>query len=159
MKASPFLFALLATLAGAAQAQVTVSDAWVRGTVAHQPATGLFFDITSVQGGRLVAASSPAARELQLHEMTMDNDVMRMRQVPAIDLPAGKTVALSPGGFHVMLLGVVKPLAAGATVHATLTVEDAQGRREQVQVDARVEALGTPHRRGAMDGKGTNSPG
>jgi periplasmic copper chaperone A len=144
------LIPLLAALACAAHAQVTVSDSWVRGTVAHQSATGLFFNITSTQGSKLVAAASPAARVVQLHKMTMDGDVMRMRQVPAIDLPAGKTVSLTPGGFHVMLIDVVKPLSAGDTVPATLTVEDAAGHREQVQVTARVEALGAPHANGTM---------
>ena len=145
MKSRFLLIPILAALACVAHAQVTVSDAWVRGTVAKQPATGLFFSITSARGGKLVAAASPAARNVQLHEMTMDNDVMRMRQVPAIDLPAGKTVTLAPGGFHVMLIDVVKPLSAGETVAATLTVEDSAGHREKVQLTARVEALGAPH--------------
>ena len=154
MKARFLLTSLLAACTFAAQAQVTVADAWVRGTVAQQKSTGLFFRITSTQGGKLVAVATPAARDVQLHEMSMKNDVMSMRQVPAIDLPAGKTVHLQPGGYHVMMFGLVKPLSAGDTVPATLTIEDAQGQRSQVQVTARVEALGAPHASGAMGGMG-----
>jgi copper(I)-binding protein len=152
MKASLSLIPLLAAFAVGAHAQVTVSDAWVRGTVAQQKTTGLFFSITSAQGGKLVAASTPAAQDLQLHAMSMKGEVMTMRQVPAIDLPAGKTVKLEPNGLHVMMFGLVHPLSAGETVPVTLAIEDAKGKRETVQVQARVEALGTPHTMGAMSG-------
>jgi copper(I)-binding protein len=158
MKASLFLVPILAAVVSAAQAQVTVSDAWVRGTVAQQRVTGLFFRITSTNGGKLVAVSTPVARDVQLHEMAMSNDVMRMRQVQAIDLPPGKTVELQPNGYHVMLFDVVKPLSAGDIVPATLTVEDANGKR-QVQVKARVEALGAPHAVSTMSGMGATSGG
>ena len=152
MKARISLIPILATLAVAAHAQVTVTDAWVRGTVAQQKTTGMFFSITSAQGGKLVAASTPVAQDVQLHEMTMKGDVMKMRQVPAIDLPAGKTVKLEPNGLHVMMFGIAYPLSAGEMVPATLTVEDAKGKRETVQLQARVEALGAPHSMGAMSG-------
>jgi copper(I)-binding protein len=152
MKTRLSLIPFLAAFAVAAHAQVTVTDAWVRGTVAQQKTTGMFFSITSAQGGRLVAASTPAATDVQLHTMTMKGDVMTMRQVPAIDLPAGKTVKLEPNGLHLMMFGVARPLSSGETVPATLTIEDARGRRETVQVQARVEALGAPHSMGSMSG-------
>ena len=145
MKARLLLMPLLAATAIAAHAQVQVTDAWVRGTVAQQTTTGLFFDITSAQGGKLVAASTPVAREVQLHTMAMKGNVMTMREVPAIELPAGKTVRLQPNGLHVMLFGLTHTLSSGETVLATLIVEDARGKRDSVQVQARVEALGAPH--------------
>jgi len=157
MKARLCLIPLLAAVAVAAHAQVQVTDAWVRGTVAQQTTTGLFFDITSVQGGRLVAASTPVARDVQLHTMTMKGNVMTMRQVPAIDLPPGKTVKLEPNGLHVMMFGITHALSAGETVPATLTIEDAKGKRETVQVQARVEALGAPHASQAMPPMGAAS--
>jgi len=154
MQARLRLIPILAAFAATTHAQVTVTDAWIRGTVAQQKTTGMFFSITSVKGGKLVAAATPAARELQLHDMSMKGDVMTMRQVSAIDLPAGKTVRLEPNGLHVMMFGVAHPLSAGETVPATLTVEDAAGKRETVQVQARVEALGAPH--GTSAGKGAH---
>lgn len=142
----------LSTLLGAAAlavcapafAQLKVEQAWVRGTVAQQQASGLFARLTSPGGGRLVAASSPLATSVEIHEMAMDGNVMRMREVPALDLPAGQVVELKPGGYHLMLLGLKQPLKAGATVPATLVVEGKDGRRETVQVQATVRALGAP---------------
>jgi copper(I)-binding protein len=127
--------ALAAPLAGA---QTTVTDAWVRGTVAQQAATGLFAQITSKQGGRLLGVSSPVAGVAEIHEMAMDGDVMRMRAVPGIALPAGQPVALQPGGYHVMLMALRQTLRAGATVPVTLVVEGADGKRETVEVRAQV---------------------
>ena len=137
---------LLATVlallcAAAAQAQTTVKDAWVRGTVAGQKATGMFAQIVSSGGGKLVAASSPAAGVVELHEMSMDGSVMKMRAVPGIELPAGKTVELKPGGYHIMLLDLKKELKAGETVPVTLVVEGADKKRESVEVKATVKAL------------------
>jgi periplasmic copper chaperone A len=128
--------------AGLAQAQTTVSDAWVRGTVAQQKATGMFAQITSVQGAKLVAASSPVAGVVEIHEMSMDGNVMKMRAVPALPLPAGKAVELKPGGFHVMLMDLKQPLKAGDTVPVVLVVEASDGKRSNVDVKATVRALG-----------------
>lgn len=135
--------AMLAALAAvAAQAQTTVKDPWVRGTVASQKATGMFAQITSASGGKLVSASSPAAGAVEIHEMVMDGNVMKMRAVPGLELPAGKTVDLKPGGYHVMLLDLKKELKAGDTVPVTLVVEGADKKRETVEVKAPVRALG-----------------
>ncbi len=133
----------LALAAAAATAQTVVQDPWVRGTVPQQRATGLFAQITSPTGGKLVAASSPVAGVVEIHEMVMDGQVMRMRAMPALDLPAGKTVELKPGGYHVMLMELKRPLQAGDTVPVTLVVEGADGRRETVEVKAPVRPLGT----------------
>lgn len=133
------LAALLA--AGAAFAQTTISDAWVRGMVAPQRATGAFMKITSVQGGKLVAASTPAARVAEVHEMVMQGDVMAMRAIEALELPAGKAVELKPGGHHLMLMGIEQPLKAGETVPLTLTIEGRDGKRETLQLSVPVKAL------------------
>jgi copper(I)-binding protein len=130
----------LSTALGA-QAQTTVKDAWVRGTVANQKATGMFAQITSTSGGRLVSASSPAAGVVEVHEMVMDGNVMKMRAVPALELPAGKAVDLKPGGYHVMLLDLKKELKAGETVAVTLVVEGADKKRETIEVKATVKPL------------------
>ena len=131
--------ALVAT-AASAQAQTTVADAWVRATVAQQKATGMYAQITSAQGGKLVSASSPVAGVVEIHEMKMEGDVMRMRAVTDLALPAGQAVALKPGGYHVMLMDLKQPLKAGDTVPVTLVVEGADKKRESVESKAMVRA-------------------
>ena len=139
MKRLAIVATLLAALA--AQAQTSIKDAWVRGTVAGQKATGLFGQITSVSGGKLVAASSPVAGVVEVHEMAMDGNVMKLRAVPGLDLPAGKTVDLKPGGYHVMLMDLKRELKPGETVPVTLVIEGAGGKRENVEIKAPVKAL------------------
>ena len=85
-------------LAGAAHAQVTVTDPWVRTTVAQQTTSAAYMTITSLKGGKLVDASSPVAASAEVHEMKMDGDLMKMRSVDALPLPAGKPVELKPTG-------------------------------------------------------------
>ncbi len=107
---------LIATAAPAAFAQATVRDPWVRATVPQQKATGAVMRITSPQDARLVAASSPIAGAVEFHQMAMEKDVMKMRAVRAIALPAGKTVELKAGGYHVMLLELKRQVKEGETV-------------------------------------------
>lgn len=134
--------AVASCLAGtAALAQTTVTDGWVRGMVAPQRATGAFLKITSPQGGKLVAVSTPVARTAEVHEMVMQGDVMAMRAIEALELPAGKTVELKPGGRHLMLMGIEQPLQPGATVPVTLTVEGKDGKRETLQLTLPVKPL------------------
>jgi len=124
-----------------AWAQTSVQNAWIRATVPQQKATGMFARITSATGGRLVAASSPVAGLVEIHEMRMDGNMMRMRAVPAVDLPAGKAVLLEPGGYHLMLLELKQPLEPGASVPVTLVVEDGSGKRANIVVNAPVRPL------------------
>jgi periplasmic copper chaperone A len=128
--------------AAAAQAQTSVKEPWVRGTVAGQKATGMFAQIISSTGGKLVSASSPAAGVVEIHEMVMDGNVMKMRAVPGLELPAGKAVELKPGGYHLMLMDLKKELKAGETVPVTLVVEGADKKRETIEVKAPVRPLG-----------------
>ena len=134
---------LAALLAGAAQAQVQVQDAWVRGMVETQKATGAFMRLTSPTAARLVGASSPVAGVVEIHQTTMEGGVMRMRPVQAIELPAGKPVELKPGGYHVMLMQVQSPVKEGGTVPLTLIIESG-GKRDSVTIQAKVRALTTP---------------
>lgn len=134
------LFALLGA-AACAQAQVTVKDAWVRATVPQQQATGAFMDIQAARDSRLVSASSPLTAVVQVHEMAMVDNIMKMREVPAIELPAGKLVKLQPGGYHVMLMDLKQQVKAGDSVPITLVVEGKDGKRESVQVKAIVRPL------------------
>ena len=138
-----FTATVIALAASGACAQTTVKDAWVRGTVAQQKSTGLFAEITSAKGGKLVSASTSVAGVVEIHEMTMEGDVMKMRALPGgLDLPAGKTVSLKAGGYHVMLMDLKRPLAAGEILTVSLVVEGADKKRETIEVKAPVRALG-----------------
>ncbi len=129
----------------AARAQTTATDPWVRGTVAQQKATGLFVTLTSASGGRLVSASSPVAGAVEIHEMKMEGDTMRMRALTqGLELPAGQPVQLKPGGYHVMLMDLKQPLSAGQSVPLTLVIEGPKGQRETLTIQAPVRALNAP---------------
>lgn len=136
--------ATLAALAGTAQAQVEVKDAWIRGMVPGQDTTGAFMRLTSKTDAKLVGVKTPAAGMADIHQTKMDGGVMRMRHVEGIALPAGKPVALEPGGYHVMLMHVAPPLKEGESVPLTLIVEQRGGKRESVTVQVPVKALATP---------------
>lgn len=142
--------ALLALITAPAMAELTVNDPWVRATVPQQKATGAFMQITAPKAARLVEASSPVAGVTEIHEMTMDKDIMRMRAIPGIDLPAGKTVELKPGGYHVMLMDLKAPITEGQDVPVTLVIEGADKKRETIVIKATARALGAS---GAMDHK------
>ena len=135
--------AVAATLlvAGAAHAQVTVQDAWVRATVPQQKATGAFMRLTAAQDARLVSASSPVAGVTEVHEMKLVDNVMKMRPLPALDLPAGQAVELKPGGYHIMLLDLKQPVAQGSTVPLTLVFETKDGQRTTQELQAPVRAV------------------
>lgn len=133
--------AMLAALP--AWAQVTVDQPWVRGTVPAQKVTGAFMTLTAARDARLVGVSTPVAGVVEVHEMKMVDDVMRMRQIPALDLPAGKAVSLVPGGYHLMLFQLKGQLKEGDKVPLTLEIEDAAKVRSTVKVEALVRPLGT----------------
>ncbi|MEO8124156.1 MAG: copper chaperone PCu(A)C [Burkholderiales bacterium] len=136
------IMAALALATPFASAQTTVSDPWVRGTVAQQKATGAFMQITSAQGGKLVAVSSPVAGVVEIHEMSMSGNVMKMHAIPELALPAGKAVELKPGGYHVMMMDLKQPMTDGEVVPLTLVVVGKDGKRETIEVKAPVKPLG-----------------
>lgn len=127
--------------AATAFSQVTVNEPWARATVAQQKASGAFMQLTAAQDSRLVEIRSPVAGAAELHQMAMEGNLMRMRQVKGLDLPAGKPVALSPGGYHVMLLDLKQQLKEGDTIPITLVIENKDKKRETIDVQATVRAL------------------
>jgi len=150
--------ALIAALAaGSAFAQtaaVKVEGAWARASVPGQKGTGAFMKLTAKDGAKLVGASSPAAGVTEVHEMKMEGDVMKMRAVPALELPAGKPVELKPGGYHVMLLDLKAPLAKDTVVPITLVFKDSKGAESRLELKVPVSAT-APAQAGAaamMDG-------
>ena len=133
---------VLSFTALAAQAQTTVKEPWVRGTVAQQKATGAFMQLQSAQGGKLLSASSSVAGVVEIHEMVMEGTTMKMRAIPGLDLPTGKAVELKPGGYHVMLMDLKAPLKDGESVPLTLVVQGKDGKKETIELKAPVKALG-----------------
>jgi copper(I)-binding protein len=122
--------------------QVQVQDAWARATIGAQSATGAFMKLTAPQSTRLVEVRSSAAGIVEVHEMKLEGDVMRMRAVDALPLAAGQTVELKPGGYHVMLMDLKGPVKAGDAVPLTLVFEGADGKRFTQDVKAAARALG-----------------
>lgn len=116
---------------------ITVTAPWTR--AAGQGGTGAGFLTLRNTGSapdRLVSARAEVARTVELHTHTNDNGVMRMRQVPAIDLPAGREVTLRPSGLHIMLIGLTAPLQVGQRVPLTLVFEKAGEQRVELVVEA-----------------------
>ena len=127
---------LLVWFASTARAQsVDVQQAWARPTVPGQTATGLFMTLKAPTDMRLMSASSPVATGGEVHEMRMDNDVMRMRALDdGLALPAGQRVELTPGGYHIMLMGLKAPLRKGTNIDVFLVFRDAQGKESKAEV-------------------------
>lgn len=134
------------------QAQTSAVSAqapWVRATVAQQKATGAFMQLQSPAGAKLVEVRSPVAERVEIHEMRMDGEVMKMREVPALELPAGQTVELKPGSYHLMLMGLKRALPPGEDVPLTLIIEGKGGKRESLELKAPARAITPPAPHGA----------
>jgi len=132
---------LLALVAAPSLAQVSITDAWVRGTVPGQMGTGAFMQLNSATDLTLIGVTSPAAKVAQIHEMALDAGVMKMRAIGKLPLPAGRTVELKPGGYHLMLMDLAHPLKAGDSVPVTLTFADKDGRKTTQEISVPVRAL------------------
>lgn len=134
----------IATLAFAlpAFAEVTVSNAWIRSTVPGQKVAGAFMQIVSTADTALIEASSPKAKFIEIHEMTKEGNVMKMKAIDRLPVPAEKPVELTPAGFHMMLFELNAPLNAGDKVPLKLTFENRGGRNLTVEVEATVRPLG-----------------
>ena len=135
---SPFI-AAAALMAGTAMAHpeaahVEVEGAWVRATVPGQQGTGGFMRLKAKEALTLVGVRSPAAEVAEVHEMKMEGDVMRMRPISELALPAGQTVELKSGGHHLMLQQLKAPLVKGSEVPVTLEFKDAKGERSRLHL-------------------------
>ena len=145
---STLLAVIAASLSGLVLAQahirnvnIDVSNAWVRSTVPGQMGTGAFMKITAKTGTQLVGVSSPVAGVAEVHEMKMEGDIMKMRATPVLDLPAGKTVELKPGGYHVMLMDLKQPFVKGSKVPLTLMFKDAKGVQSKLALTLPVTSM------------------
>ncbi len=119
-----------------AQAQVTVDRAWARATVPNQASSGAFMRITAQKDVRLTGARSAVAGIVEVHEMRMDKDIMRMRPAGELPIKAGQSLELKSGGFHLMMMGLKQQLKAGEAVPLTLEFKVADGSVLKVEVKA-----------------------
>lgn len=131
-----FLFASLCAHAS----DITVTRAWAAATSPGQQVGGAYMDISSKHGARLVSAQSPVSDKVTIHSMSMKNGVMEMRKMKSLEIPAGKTVSLSPEGVHLMLMDIKKPLAEGENIPLKLVfVQD--GKQIEMTVNAKVTSM------------------
>lgn len=138
-----FLIAVIVLLC-ASQAwsgEVVVSGAWVRASAPGQTSAAVQLSIASQQEVRLLGASSPAAGRAELHNMMLENGMMKMRRIQFVPLPAGRQVDLGTGGIHVMLLDLKQPLREGGSIQLALTVQHADRREEKIDVQVEVRSL------------------
>ena len=117
-------------------ADVVVTGAWARASPGNAATGAAYLTVTNRGAAvdRLVAAASPVAARAELHTMVMEGGMMRMHEVPSIELAPGQTVTLAPGGLHVMLMGLAQPLEEGSMLALTLTFERAGAMTLEVPV-------------------------
>lgn len=139
-----------------APSALRVEQAWARATVPGQRASGAFMQLTATQGLTLVGVSSPLAGVAEIHAMKLENDIMRMSAVPQLELPAGQTVSLRPGGLHVMLLDLKSPLTSGSVLPLRLLLQDTHGAQRVRQLNLPVGLQ--PPRATPADASGTPLP-
>jgi copper(I)-binding protein len=139
---------ILLAAAAASQAQVEARAVWARATVQGQTTAGAYMQLTSRERASLVGAESPAAGSVEIHETRMEGKVMRMRALSRLELPPGKTVELKPGGYHMMLLSLRRPLKKGDVVPIRLKVEMADKSVRTLEVRAEVRESAASENRG-----------
>ena len=141
MRYTPTFVLAAVCLSAPALAQVAIKEPWARATVAKQTATGAFMQITAATDTKLADVKSSAAGIAEIHEMKLENNVMKMRALETIALPAGKMIELKPGGYHVMLMDLKAQLKAGDTIALTLVFEGKDKKRETVELKVPVRSL------------------
>lgn len=132
-------------LVPAAASLPKVEGAWVRSSVPGQQGTGAFMKLTAREAMQLVGVTTPVAGIAEVHEMKLEGDLMLMRSVSKLELPAGRTVEFKSGGYHLMLMDLKQPLVAGTRVPLTLLLRDAKGvsRRLELSVPVAIRAPGS----------------
>jgi len=136
IKILAFVAGLVLTSAALAQpAQLEVTNAWARATPGKAENGAAYVTIESPTADRLVSASSPVAKKAELHTMSMQGMVMKMRPIAGLDVPPGQSVTLKPGGEHIMLMGLNQPLHEGQSFPLTLDFEKAGPRTVTVAVE------------------------
>jgi copper(I)-binding protein len=123
---------------------VAVKNAWARATAPGQRTASVYLDITSRFEATIVSVSSPDAKSAEIHESRTEGGIMKMRRLDRLALPAKTSVSLAPGGLHVMLIDIARPLQPNNKVYVEFTIETAGGKRSTVAVQAEVRAGAAP---------------
>ena len=133
----------LTILLGACEANesVAIMDNWVRANAPGQSVGAAYMTLLSAQDSTMIKAETDIAGSVEIHSMKMENGVMKMRMLEELPLKAGKAEKLAPGGFHLMLFDLKKPLAAGESVKFTLSFKDVAGNTTQQQVTLPIKAV------------------
>jgi periplasmic copper chaperone A len=135
------LFALTLLLSACeANHGVAVLDAWARANAPGQSVGAAYMTLLSAQDSTMVKVEADIAGTVEIHSMSMDNGVMKMRMLEELPLAAGKTEKLAPGGFHLMLFDLKKPLTAGENIKLTLSFKDKAGKITQQIVSLPIKA-------------------
>jgi copper(I)-binding protein len=132
---------VMISVASAQASEVEVMDAWTRATAPGQDSAMVQAVITSKQAAQLVAVSCDCAQVAELHSMMHEGGMMKMRQVNAIDLPAGEAVDLGAAGYHLMLMGLKKQIKEGSKIELALTLRYQDGKTKKVKFKAPAKAL------------------
>ncbi len=138
------LYSLLGAMllsANVCAGDLQVEGAWARATAPGQDAAMLDLTITSAKTAKLTGFSSPACKTAEMHSMTHDNGMMKMREVQAIDLPSGKRVDFGENGYHLMLIGLKSPLKAGEHLPLTLNIKLADKTTVKIDVKAEIKPM------------------
>jgi periplasmic copper chaperone A len=135
------LLAALLLSANVYAGDIQIEGAWLRATAPGQDAASLDFSIISKQPAVLLGVSSEVCRVAELHRMIQEDGMMKMREVKALELPAGKLVNLGKSGYHLMLVGLKAPLKAGEKIPLTLTIKLTNNRTVKVDAVAEVKPL------------------
>jgi periplasmic copper chaperone A len=139
LAAALFLF----TLHALAQGDIEVREAWSRATPPGAKLGVAYMEIRNrgPQAERLIAASTPVARSVEMHVTQRDGEVMKMRQVQGFDIPARERITLRPGGSHLMLVDIAKPLEKGERFRMRLRFE----RAGEMEIELQVQEQGSRH--------------
>lgn len=126
---------LMAASTSCAADSVAISHAWARATAPGQGVGAAYLELKSAVDLTLVKAESPAAGSVEIHKMSMKDGIMEMRMLETMELPAGEVVKLEPGGLHLMLFDLKKPLKMGESVQLTLYFKDKSGKGSSMKID------------------------
>jgi copper(I)-binding protein len=122
------------------QDSIEIKNQWVRASNDGQDVSAAYMTIVSNEDTSLIAIYSDVADVIEIHSMSMENGVMKMRMLDTLDLTAGKPTELSPGGFHLMLFDLKKPLTAGKKAHFTLHFKNKAGQEKTISVTSAIKA-------------------
>ncbi len=137
---APVLIALSAAACAQSTAPVAVEGAWARPALAQQGSSGAYMKLTAREPLTLLGADTAAAGIVEIHEMKMVGDVMKMGAVDTLPLVPGQALELKPGGFHFMLMDLKAPFKAGSEIRMTLRFRDAKGAEKKLPVTVPVAA-------------------